>query len=126
MKFPSIEFARALEARLNESAEFATATRWSDVKILLCFGEEQYWLKLYGGKVIDLMAYFPLANPLGWDYTIRAPLDTWHALRAGRRAAGHLLDTGEVRVDGNLLQANRMYESTHLIVGQVRDLAADD
>lgn len=125
MKFPSIEFVRALVARLHDSTDFAAATRWSDVKVLLCFGEQQYWLKLYGGKVIDLMAYFPMANPLGWDYQIAATLDTWRELRAGRRAAGHLLDTGAIKVDGNLLQANRMYESTHLIVGAIRDLAAD-
>ena len=45
-------------------------------------------------------------------------------LREGSRAAGHLLDTGDISVDGNLLQANRLYESTHLIVSAIRDLAA--
>ena len=43
-------------------------------------------------------------------------------LRDGSRAQGHLLDTGEIRIDGNLLQANRLYESTHLLVAAIRGL----
>ena len=125
MNFPSLAFVEALQAQLNASPEFATATRWSDVKIVLAFGSEQYWLKLYGGRIIDLMPWFPMANPLGWDYRIAATLAHWQALRAGTRAAGHLLDTGDISIDGNLLQANRLYESTHLIVAAIRDLAAD-
>jgi len=125
MKFPSSEFLEHLVATLNGDAAFDAASRWSDVKVLLRFGDEGYWLKLYGGKVIDHMRYFPMANPLGWDYAIGAPLETWQALREGRRALGHLLDRGEITVDGNLLQANRMYESTHLLLSAVRDLKLD-
>lgn len=125
MKFPSIEFVHALRDQVNGDATFATASRWSDVKVLLCFGDQRYWLKLYGGKVIDVMAYFPMANPLGWDYTIAAPLEIWNALRDRKRALGHLLDTGAIAIDGNLLQANRLYESTHLMLSVVRDLQAD-
>ncbi|HMM77254.1 MAG TPA: hypothetical protein PJ986_16225 [Gammaproteobacteria bacterium] len=125
MKFPSSEFLEHLVATLNGDAALDAASRWSDVKVLLRFGDEGYWLKLYGGKVIDHMRYFPMANPLGWDYAIGAPLETWQALREGRRALGHLLDRGEITVDGNLLQANRMYESTHLLLSAVRDLKLD-
>lgn len=125
MKFPGIEFVHALQARLNADEAFATASRWSDVKVLLCFGPERYWLKLYGGKIIDVMVYFPMANPLGWDYMISAPLEIWQALRNGTRALGHLLDTGDISVDGDLLQANRLYESTHLTLSAIRDLRAD-
>ncbi len=92
---------------------------------MLRFGDERYWLKLYGGKVIDHMVNFPMANPLGWDYAISAPLVTWQALRDGSRALGHLMDRGEIAVDGNLLEANRMYESTHLLLGRIRDLKLD-
>ena len=122
MKFPSMEFVERLIATLNGDAAFNAASRWSDVKVLLRFGDQGYWLKLYGGKVIDHMVYFPMANPLGWDYAISAPLETWQSLREGRRALGHLLDRGELAVDGNLLEANRMYESTHLMLCTVRDL----
>jgi len=87
MKFPSLEFVQALQERMNGDAAFHTASRWSDVKVLLCFGDQRYWLKLYGGKIIDAMDYFPMANPLGWDYMISAPLEIWRALRDGSHSA---------------------------------------
>ena len=124
MEFPSLEFVQTLQNSLNNNPAFNAASRWSDVKVLLCFGEERYWLKLYGGKVIDIMAYFPMANPLGWDYQISAPLVVWRALADGSRAQGHLLDRGEITVDGNLLQANRLYESTHVMLVAIGELLA--
>ena len=68
------------------------------------------------------MPYFPMANPLGWDDAITASLTTWQSLRDGTRALGHLMDRGEIAVDGDLLQANRMYESTHLMLSAVGHL----
>jgi hypothetical protein len=124
MKFPSLEFVQALQERMNGDATFHTASRWSDVKVLLCFGGQRYWLKLYGGKIIDVMDDFPLANPLGWDYMISAPPEIWRALRDRTRPLGHLLDTGDIMVDGDLLQANRLYESTHLMLSTIRDIEA--
>ena len=124
MNFPSPEFVESLIDTLNRDQKFEQASRWSDVKVLIVFGEQQYWLKLYGGKVIDHMEYYPMANPLGWDYSITATLETWNALRERSSAAGFLLDTGKITVDGNLMQANRLYESTHLIIGAIRDISA--
>ncbi len=122
MSFPSLEFVESLIDNLNHNKDFEHASRWSDVKVLLRFGDQQYWLKLYGGKVIDHMEYYPMANPLGWDYSISATLETWNALRDNSKAGGFLLDSGKISVDGNLMQANRLYESTHIIVGTIRDL----
>lgn len=125
MEFPSLEFVQALQASLNADEAFNKASQWSDVKVLLCFGDQQYWLKLYGGKVIDVMAYYPMANPLGWDYMISAPLEIWRSLGDGSRPQGHLLDSGAIKVDGDLLQANRLYESTHLSLLAIRELLAN-
>tara|TARA_B100000029_G_C17094046_1_gene785373 strand:- start:86 stop:454 length:369 start_codon:yes stop_codon:yes gene_type:complete len=122
MEFPSLQFVESLQKTLNKSEKFSIVSRWSDVKILLCFGERRYWLKLYGGKVIDYMEYFPMANPLGWDYMISAPLEKWEALRKGKRHIGHFLDTGDISIDGDLLQANRLYESNQLMLLTIRDL----
>ena len=126
MKFPSLEYMQLLQATLNDSDRFAVVSKWSDVKVLLCFGDQRYWMKLYGGKVIDMMEYFPMANPLGWDYTIGSSVENWNALRQGSRPLGRLLDTGDITVDGDLLQANRMYESTHVMLSTIRDLKITD
>ena len=122
MEFPSLAFVESLQLALNDSERFAVVSEWSDVKVLLCLGDERYWLKLYGGKVIDVMQYFPMANPLGWDYSITATVTTWRELRDGTRPLGHLLDTGSISIDGNLLQANRLYECTHVMLTILRDL----
>ena len=122
MRFPSLEFVETLQQTLNVSDRFAVVSEWSDVKVLLCFGNERYWLKLYGGKVIDVMEYFPMANPLGWDYSITATVAIWRELRDGTRPLGYLLDTGSISIDGNLLQANRLYECTHVMLTILRDL----
>jgi hypothetical protein len=126
MKFPSLDFVQLLQETLNGNDNFSVVSKWSDVKVLLCFGDQRYWMKLYGGKVIDVMEYFPMANPLGWDYMISASVETWNELRQGSRPLGHLLDTGDIMVDGDLLQANRLYESTHVTLTTIRDLKTVD
>lgn len=125
MEFPSLEFVNALRETLNRDAGFFSASKWSDVKVLLGLGDQRYWLKLYGGKIIDSMEYRPLANPLGWDYAIAGELETWEELRRsgeGSNAGAALLNSGRIAVDGNMLHANRMFESTLLILNAIRDL----
>ena len=122
MEFPSLDFIEALRDRLNANNKFSLVSKWSDVKILLCFEKKSYWLKLYGGKVIDCMEYFPFANPLGWDYKIEGTMENWLALKKGDRHVGHFLDTGDIFIDGDLLQANRLYESNQMILSVIRDL----
>jgi hypothetical protein len=45
---------------------------------------------------------------------IGAPLEIWRALRDGSRALGHLLDAGDIMIDGDLLQANRLEKHARL------------
>ncbi len=120
MEFPSLEFVKALQAKLNVDSAFFTASKWSDVKVVLCFGNKRYWLKLYGGKVIDVMEYLP--NPLGFDYMITGSIDAWKALRDKKKPVGELINYGHLVIDGNMIQANRMYESSYIILETIRDL----
>ena len=126
MKFPSLEFVQHLQVALNDSERFSVVSQWSDVKVLLCFDDQRYWMKLYGGKVIDVMEYFPMANPIGWDYMIGSSVENWKELRQGARPLGHLLDTGDITVDGDLLQSNRLDEATHVMLTVIRDLKVAD
>lgn len=125
MKFPSFPFVESLKEALNKDSDFNRVTKWSDVKVLVCIGKQQYWLKFYGGKIIDVMEYAPLANPLGWDYAISGDIEAWNALRdpgAPKNIGAALLNGGRISVDGNMLQANRMFESTFILVNKIRDL----
>ncbi len=123
MRFPSLELIKALQENLNTDSQFDKATKWSDVKVLLSFGKKRYWVKLYGGKIIDVKDYSPIAVPLGWDFVISAPLDTWADLIAGRKGLGELINFGGIAVDGNMLQANRMQEAIWMICAAIRRIA---
>ena len=125
MEFPSLLFIESLQEALNKDSDFNRVTKWSDVKVLLSIGERQYWFKLYGGEVIDVMEYHPLANPLGWDYMISGDHEVWTELRktaAPKNVGAALLNSGRIRVDGNMLQANRMYESTFILINKIREI----
>jgi len=45
MEVPSLAFVESLQRTLNDSERFAVVSEWSDVKVLLCLGEERYWRK---------------------------------------------------------------------------------
>jgi putative sterol carrier protein len=116
MEFPSLEFTETLAKKLNRKIAFRTAARWSDVRLRLSFGDKHYYLKLYGGKVIDVRDYSPFLVPLGWDFSISASLEVWKDLISGKRNVYDLIPPGHFVVDGNMTQANRLYEAIWLIV----------
>jgi hypothetical protein len=115
MELASMGWMEALQKKCNANTDFNTATMWSDVKIVIAFGEKRYWLKLYKGKIIDLMEYLPLKNALGYDIIISGPLDAWKAVHDGKKVFWELYNFGRILIDGNLLESNRMHEAICLI-----------
>lgn len=122
MEFPSLAFAEALAGRLNAKDAFNTASKWSDVRVLLSFGDQRYYLKLYGGKIIDAREYSPFLVPLGWDFAISGPLEVWKDLIDGKRLVYDLIPTGMITVDGNMTEANRLYEAIWLIAETIPEV----
>ncbi len=108
--FPSLEFVKGLKDRCNASEAFQEASAWSDVNVVLAFGDQPYWLKLYRGKIMDLMEYQPLSNAAGYDVIVSGELEAWRDLIAGKKF-WEPLSQGRLKVDGNLLEANRMHEA---------------
>ncbi len=115
MEFASMDWMKALQAKCNADADFSKATMWSDVNLVLAFGDRRYWLKLYKGKIIDLMEYLPMTNALGYDVIVSGPLDVWKSVQQKKKVFWEPLDFGHITVDGNLLEANRMHEAICLI-----------
>lgn len=111
MEFPSLEWLETLQDRCNEDEQFERATEWSDVNLVVEVGEERYWLKLYGGEVIDVMAYEPMSNALGYDIVVSGERSAWEPVVAGEDTFWKAYSQGTVAIDGNLLQANRMHEA---------------
>ena len=115
MQFPSLEWMQVWQQKCNASIDFSTATMWSDVKMVIAFGSKRYWLKLYKGKIIDLMEELPgkglPRNPLGYDIIIRGSVDGWESVKERRSNFWQALGGGDLEIDGNGLETNRMIEA---------------
>lgn len=114
--FPSIDFVQALREHCNSQEAFRKATEWSDVNVVLAFGEDRYWLKLYRGEIIDLMEYVPMSNAFGYDVIVSGDVNAWRELMNGSAKSWALLTTGRVVIDGNLIEANRIHEALCIIM----------
>ncbi len=119
MDFPSLEWARALQEKSHQSESFRRASLWADVKLVLALGAHRYWFKLYRGRIIDVMEYLPLSNPLGYDILVSGPLETWKNIASGRRLLWQCVLAGEILIDGNMLEANRMTEAVCVLADEV-------
>ena len=115
MDFPSLEWVAALKEKCNGDPDFNTATKWSDVKVVLGFGDQRYWLNLYKGKKIDLMEYLPMTNALGYDILVNGSVDAWKSVIKREMVFAAAAGAGAIAIDGNMLECNRMYEAICLI-----------
>ena len=80
MEFPSMEWITAFKEKCNENSNFNKASIWSDTKVVLVIGDNRYYLKLYRGKIIDIMEYLPFSNALGYDILLSAPTEVWQKI----------------------------------------------
>ncbi|MFC7156970.1 hypothetical protein ACFQPA_16185 [Halomarina halobia] len=111
MDFPSAEWLEELQERCNEDEQFNRAAEWSDVNVVIGVDEERYWLKLYGGEIIDTMTYEPMSNPLGYDVVVSGSKEAWEPVVAGDDTFWKAYSSGGILIDGDLLEANRMHEA---------------
>lgn len=111
MDFPSMEWVEGVQERCNEDDHFHEAAEWSDVNLVIEVGEERYWLKLYGGEVIDAMKYEPMSNALGYDIIVSGSREAWRPIVDGEDTFWKAYSNGEITIDGDLLEANRMHEA---------------
>ncbi|MQA01270.1 MAG: hypothetical protein GEV07_00600 [Streptosporangiales bacterium] len=126
--FTTTAGAEALVASLNENEAFERETRWFDGSVLLESSGGQCWLKVYRGKVIDHLPFMP---PLGYTFKVSGPDEAWAELVAGRRLFADLVTPGQryfaddpelatlgvmtsdLRVEGNVMEANRLTEAVY-------------
>jgi len=123
---PSAEpLAEALIEKANKKSAFKRQTSWYDGTVLMEIGDEIIWLKIYNGKVIDSRDNVP---PIGYDFKISGTIEKWEAFFSGDRKFGDLLRAGgeyyspEITIEGNLMEANRMHETIHLLAKYTQEV----
>lgn len=122
MEVPSEEWVKEIQERCNGDEQFNRVAEWSDVNLVLEVGDERYWLKLYGGEIIDTMEYEPISNPLGYDIILSGSKDVWQAVNDAEIPFWNAYSTGQITIDGNLLEANRMHDA----IVRMAELAGED
>lgn len=120
--FPSLEYVQQLQARCNEQEAFNKATEWADVNLVLAIGDHRYWLKIYRGKIIDVMEYLPMSNAIGYRVLVSGAEDAWRELMSGTKSWA-LISTGRIAIDGDLIEANRIHEALCLLIESTADIA---
>jgi hypothetical protein len=129
MKIHGTEFRDRFLAGLGEDAEFEAEARWFDGSILVTVGEQQLWLKVYRGRVIDTLEFVPV---FGYTFKISGSESAWAMLGSGERTFTDLISAGsryletvaeieaagagyrppELAIEGNGIEAGRMHIAT--------------
>jgi hypothetical protein len=122
--FPSLEYVQQLQEHCNGLEDFQKATDWSDVNVVLAMGDKRYWLKLYRGRVMDLMEYLPVSNALGYDVIVSGDEPAWRQLAMGTKS-WEQLTTGRITIEGNLLEANRLHEALCILMESLADVPGE-
>lgn len=119
---------RFLEA-LAQDPEFEAEARWFDGSILVVAGEQQLWLKVYRGRVIDTLEFTPV---FGYTFKLSGSEAAWEMLGSGERTFTDLISAGsrhldsvaeieaagggyrppELAIEGNGVEAGRMHIAT--------------
>jgi hypothetical protein len=119
---------RFLQA-LAQDPEFEAEARWFDGSILIVAGAELAWLKIYRGKVIDVLEFIPV---FGYTFKLSGSVATWEMLGSGERTFTDLISAGsrhldsiaaieaagggyrppELAIEGNGVEAGRMHIAT--------------
>ena len=129
MKIQDQEFRdRFLEA-LAADPEFEAEARWFDGSILIGVDTEIVWLKVYRGKVIDVLEFVPV---FGYTFKLSGLAAAWEMLGNGERTFTDLISAGsrhlgsvaaaeaagggyrppELAIEGNGVEAGRMHIAT--------------
>lgn len=116
---PGQAWAEAVQKAANANADFAQAARWLDTKVLLQFGPARYWFKFYRGRIIDAAPYNPATNMLGYDVLVMGEPGVWRHAFDGTSHFARQFATGQIRSDGNRVEAERSYKAVYVLGSQV-------
>ena len=131
MQITDPAFQERFREALAGDPEFEAEARWFDGSILIGVGPEALWLKVYRGKVIDVLEFVPV---FGYTFKLSGSVAAWEMLGSGERTFTDLISAGsrhldtadpealeaagggyrppELAIEGNGVEAGRMHIAT--------------
>jgi len=128
IKFPSEEWIKELETRLNTSESYAqAAATWEGDNIFVILPDENYqgtsyfYINLQHGKASDARQLKSLDEQSAL-FTSTAPFGTWRKVLEGRLDPIQAMFSGKIKLKGSMAQIQRTPKATYemtKIAGQI-------
>ena len=119
IKFPSEEWIKELEARLNTSASYAqAAANWEGDNIFAILPDASYadttylYINLQHGKAFDAKELKSLDEQKAL-FTSSAPFSTWRKVLEGRLDPLQAMFSGKIKLIGSMAQIQRTPKATY-------------
>ncbi len=109
------EFIEDLRIACEQNPEFVIATAFADTRLVLAFGNQRYFWKIYKSRIIDSIPFVTSFDPLGYDVIVQAPLEVWRSIAGRRSKVWDHFNGFELEIGGNHLEAHRMHEAILII-----------
>lgn len=129
MDIHDTSFRERFVQALADDPEFAREARWFDGSILLGYGDQILWLKIYRGAVIETLEFVPA---FGYTFKLSGSVEAWEMLGSGERTFTDLASAGsryassieeveaggggyrppELAIEGNGIEAGRIHVAT--------------
>jgi len=105
---------------LSENNDFVSCTNYFDGIINLEIDSFSVWIKIFMGKVIEASS---VAFPFGYTFAVKGSAKGWKfALDSKKNRFREALYKGEIKIDGNTLEYNRIAKAVHGIIEILRKM----
>jgi hypothetical protein len=116
--FPSAEWFRSFSETLEADEAFRRSMARFDGSIKLEVGESVVWMKLYRGRVIEVLDE---EAEFGSTFTVAGPTEQWERLLTeDRNPFGEQQTLGKIEFRGDVLEATRVTDGLNLLVEHLR------
>ncbi len=119
IKFPSEEWIKELEAKLNSSASYAqAAANWEGDNVFAVLPDANYagtaylYINLQHGKAFDAKELKSLDEQKAL-FTSSAPFSTWRKVLEGRLDPIQAMFSGKIKLIGSMAQVQRTPKATY-------------
>lgn len=131
IRFPSEEWIKELEKRLNESQSYAqAAANWEGDNIFVVMPDDSYagtnyfYINLQHGRASDARELKSLEEQSAL-FISTAPFNTWRKVLEGRLDPIQAMFSGKIKLKGSMAQVQRTPKATYELTRVAGQIDAD-